>query len=215
MSNNIDQENPSGNDHNIDAANDVGENTYFRWTSCKVWSFFIYRELNQHLRTCLKKTRDVLVADSQPAISKTLNDPQSTTESQKRQNIREIVSEEYTNTKWKERNLREVSKKIQDAYERIVFWKKNLFMLQTGATAKKYITETTKLMNGWTNNSPFKDITFTAIHVMPSLLLQKLSKTSKAKDHLKALEKRIDLWINGNTDKLLYEGETIQLWWIV
>ena len=85
-------------------------------------------------------------------------------------------------------------------------------MLQTGATAKKYITETTKLMNGWTNNSPFKDITFTAIHVMPSLLLQKLSKTSKAKDHLKALEKRIDLWINGNTDKLLYEGETIQLW---
>ena len=52
---------------------------------------------------------------------KTVNDPQSTTESQKRQNIREIVSEEYTNIKWKERNLREVSKKIQDAYERIVF----------------------------------------------------------------------------------------------
>ena len=63
----------------------------------------------------------MLVADSQPAILKTVNDPQSTTESQKRQNIREIVSEEYTNTKWKERNLREVSKKIQDAYERIVF----------------------------------------------------------------------------------------------
>ena len=63
----------------------------------------------------------MLVADSQPAILKTVNDPQSTTESQKRQNIREIVSEEYTNIKWKERNLREVSKKIQDAYERIVF----------------------------------------------------------------------------------------------
>ena len=69
-------------------------------------------------------------------------------------------------------------------------------------------------MNGWTNNSPFKDISFTAIHVMSSLL-QKLSKTSKAKDHLKALERRIDLWINGNIDKLLYEGETIQLWRIV
>ena len=63
----------------------------------------------------------MLVADSQPAILKTVNDPQSTTESQKRQNIREIVSEEYTNIKWKERNMREVSKKIQDAYERIVF----------------------------------------------------------------------------------------------
>ena len=40
-------------------------------------------------------------------------------------------------------------------------------------------------------------------------LLQNPSKTSKAKDHLKALE-RINLWINGNIDELLLEGETIQ-----
>ena len=141
-------------------------------------SFFTYRGLNQHLRTCLRKTRDVIVTESQPASSRAVNDLQSTTESQQRQNVRENVNEEYTNIKWGERNLREVSKKIQDAYERIVFWKKNLFMLPTGAAAKKYIAETIKLMNGWTNNSPLKDIAFTAIHVMPSLLLQKPSKTS-------------------------------------
>ena len=47
-----------------------------------------------------------------------------------------------------------------------------------------------------------------AIHVRLSLL-QNPSKTSKAKDHLKALE-RINLWINGNIDELLLEGETIQ-----
>ena len=40
-------------------------------------------------------------------------------------------------------------------------------------------------------------------------LLQNPSKTSKAKDHLKALE-RINLWINGNIDELLLEGEIIQ-----
>ena len=45
---------------------------------------------------------------------------------------------------------------------------------------------------------------------MPSLLLQKPSKTSKWKDHLKALERRIDLWSKGKIDKLLFEGETIQ-----
>ena len=139
-------------------------------------SFFTYRGLNQHLRTCLRKTRDVIVTESQPASSRAVNDLQSTTESQQRQNVREIVNEEYTNIKWGERNLREVSKKIQD--ERLVFWKKNLFMLPTGAAAKKYIAETIKLMNGWTNNSPLKDIAFTTIHVMPSLLLQKPSKTS-------------------------------------
>ena len=83
-------------------------------------------------------------------------------------------------------------------------------MLPTGAAAKKYITETTKLMNGWTNNSPVKDIAFKAIHTMPILLLQKPSKTSKVKDHLKALEKRIDLLSSGNIDGLLFEGETIQ-----
>ena len=48
-----------------------------------------------------------------------------------------MVVSEFTNIKWGEQNLREVSKKIQDAYERIVFWKKNLFMLPTGAAAKK------------------------------------------------------------------------------
>ena len=210
MSNNIDQENPSGNDDNTDATNNIGKNNYFQCISCKVRSFFTYCGLSQHLRTCLKKTRDVIVTDGPPASSRAANDLQSTTESQQRQKVREIVSEEYTNTKLGERNLREISKKIQDAYERIVFWKKNLFILPTGATAKKYITETKELMNGWTNNSPFKNIAFMAIHVMPSLLLQKPSKTSKAKDHLKALERRINLWMNGNIDELLLEGKTIQ-----
>ena len=82
-------------------------------------------------------------------------------------------------------------------------------MLPTGAAAKKYIRETTKLMNGWTNKLPLKDIAFKSIHIMPSHSFQKLSKTSKAKDHLKALERRIDLWINGNIDELLFEGELL------
>ena len=99
MLNNIDQENPSANDDNTDTTNDRGENDYFRCTSCKVRSFFKYRGLNQHLQTCLRKTRNVIVADSQPASSRAINDLESTTESQQRQNAREIVSEEYTNIK--------------------------------------------------------------------------------------------------------------------
>ena len=115
----------------------IGENDYFRCTSCKVRSFFTYRRLNQHLRTCLRKTRDVIVTDSQPASPIAINDLQSTTESQQRQNAREIVSEEYIDIRWGERNLREVSKKIQDAYESIVFWKKNL-CFQQGQLQKKH-----------------------------------------------------------------------------
>ena len=70
-----------------------------------------------------------------------------------------------------EQNLREVFKNIQHVYESIVLWKKNLFILLTSAAAER-----TKLMNGWTNNRPFNDITFQAVHIMPSLPLQKLSR---------------------------------------
>ena len=36
------------------------------------------------------------------------------------------------------------------------------------------------------------------------------SKSSKSKDHLQALERRIKLWDEGNIEGLLYEGTTIQ-----
>ena len=42
---------------------------------------------------------------------------------------------------------------------------------------------------------------------MPALLLQKPNKNSKAKDHVAALERRLE---NGNIIKLLNEGQSIQ-----
>ena len=46
--------------------------------------------------------------------------------------------------------------------------------------------------------------------IMPNLLLQKPSKNSKAKDHLKALERRLESWISGDLLELLKEAETTQ-----
>ena len=45
---------------------------------------------------------------------------------------------------------------------------------------------------------------------MPSLLVQNPSKTSKAKDHLKALARRTDLWSKEKIHEPLFEGETSQ-----
>ena len=75
----------------------------------------------------------------------------------------------------------------QETYEKIVFWKKSLFMMPTGAFAKSYVTELTKLINRWVNDSKLKNNVFKVIHVMSSLLLLKPSKTSKSKDHIKAI----------------------------
>eukprot|EP00794_Sanderia_malayensis_P002438 gene2438-2804_t len=45
---------------------------------------------------------------------------------------------------------------------------------------------------------------------MPNLLLQKPSKHTKSNDHLKALDRRSNLWSDGNLKDLLLEGNTIQ-----
>jgi len=60
------------------------------------------------------------------------------------------------------------------------------------------------------DKTPLKDIAFKAIMVMPALLLQKPSRTSKSKEHVSALKRRLALWENGDLSELLHEGETIQ-----
>ena len=99
---------------------------------------------------------------------------------------------------------------LSTIYEQIVYWRKNLFLLPSRKAGKQYIDETTKLMNEWLIESPLKDIAFKATLIMPNLLLQKLSKNSKAKDHLKALERHLESWISGDLPELLKEAETIQ-----
>ena len=87
---------------------------------------------------------------------------------------------------------------LSPVYEKIVYWKKNLFLLPSGQAGKSFISKTPTLMNEWIHEeSPLKEIAFKAIMVMPSLLLQKLSRKSTSKDHLKSLESRMKLWHTG------------------
>ena len=77
-------------------------------------------------------------------------------------------------------------------------------MLPTGASGKKYIDKTTRLFNLWVS------IALKAVHVMPALLIQKPRKSSKSKEHLEELTRRLSLWNEGRIDELLYEGQTMQ-----
>ena len=83
-------------------------------------------------------------------------------------------------------------------------------MLPSGAAGKRYVEEVTRLMKLWIQNTPMKSISLKAVHVMPALLLEKPSKSSKAKYHLQALERNIKWWDEDNIEGLLYEGMTIQ-----
>ena len=91
-------------------------------------------------------------------------------------NKRENSVDEVRQLLWGEQNGEEAAKLKAEVYEKFLFWKRNLFMLPTGAVEKSWTTEVTKLVNGCVNPSPIKKLAFNTICVMLSLLLQKPSK---------------------------------------
>ena len=67
-----------------------------------------------------------------------------------------------------------------------------------------------KVAPGVQQNTELAPIALKVYHTLPSLLLQKPSKNSKAKEHLRNLEERLVLWKSGNINTLLDEGRVIQ-----
>ena len=67
-----------------------------------------------------------------------------------------------------------------------------------------------KSMDWFLYDNGFRHERVKVIIVMPSLLLQKPSQKSKSKDHLRVLERRLELWESGEVVELLKESDTIQ-----
>ena len=107
--------------------------------------------------------------------------------------------------KWGDYDGHVFEKNLNVIYDIIVHWKKNLFMLPTGRAGKDYIDEITRLLNVW-----IQDARIQAIMVMSSLILQKPSRNSKAKDHSEAIRRKMILWQSGDLLQLFKEAETIQ-----
>ena len=112
--------------------------------------------------------------------------------------------------KWGDIDGKIFTERVELIYEKVVYWKKNLFLLPTGKSGNMYIDENVKLLNSLVEGTALHNIAFKAIMIMPNLLLQKPSKNSKAKDHLTASQRRMQSWLKGDLTKLLHEGETIQ-----
>lgn len=75
---------------------------------------------------------------------------------------------------WGDHTLNELEQVINAVYEEVVYWRKNIFLLPSGAAGKSYIRETTRLINSWNNNSKvLKNTALKAVMIMPHLLLQK------------------------------------------
>ena len=82
------------------------------------------------------------------------------------------------------------------------------------------VTEFTKLINDWKLDGSLESFSIKAAIVLPRLLLQKLFKSSKTREHVAALERRLTLWQNGNITEILDEAIAMQsciprLVWII
>ena len=100
--------------------------------------------------------------------------------------------------------------KFDDVYNTVVHWRKSLFLLPSGSTGKRLIEEMTRLINSWTFRSEQDTIAMKALMVLPTLLLQKTSFTSKSKDNVETLKRRFNQWKDGQIEKFFVEGKTIQ-----
>ena len=113
---------------------------------------------------------------------------------------------------WGALTSQELCQAVSEIYEEVVYWRKNLFKLPSGAAGKDYIRETTKLIQYWTEDKqPISGIALKMVMIMPAILLQKPSRKSNAKQHTQYLRKRLQLWTEGNFEELMREARTIQI----
>ncbi len=111
---------------------------------------------------------------------------------------------------WGSRQGTQFLQDVNTAYEQIIHWKPNLFLPPYGASGKKFVQELARLLQAYADMSSLESIAMKGIAVLQQLLLQKPSKSSKAKDHSKHLLRRLDLWFSGDLDALRNEGKCIQ-----
>ena len=101
-------------------------------------------------------------------------------------------------------------KTITRIYDEVIHWRHNLFIVPPSNAGNLFVHELARLFQAFADGSSMECICMKAITILQVLVLQKPSRTSKNKDHIKHLKRRMDLWKEGNLDVILHEGRCIQ-----
>ena len=100
--------------------------------------------------------------------------------------------------------------KVNSCYEETVHWRRNVFSVPSGKAGKEFVAEMARLYLSYAEESQIESFALTAAMTLPPLILQKPYRGSKARDHVKCVERRMQLWRDGDIDSLLHEGRAIQ-----
>ena len=89
-------------------------------------------------------------------------------------------------------------------------WKPNLFSIPLGAVGKKFVVEMARLVRAFAEQSALESVSFWALMIMPSLLLQQPSSSSSHRQRVDCLQRRLSTWESGNISDLITEGRVLQ-----
>ena len=126
----------------------------FLCSSCNK-SYRTQRGLNQHRAKSLSCKTSQSVDDEH--LSK-VNEQQLVNTDPIEQIPPVVVENEKVLYTWGKYRDIEFEENVSFAYEQIVYWKKNLFLLPTGKAGRHFIDEVTRLINAWVEESPLKRI---------------------------------------------------------
>ena len=118
-----------------------------------------------------------------------------------------IPDEPYPNKNWHNITGLQFPQTIDNIYDEIVHWRKNLFKLPSGTAGRSFISLLTNWLYHFNRDTEFRRIALKVFMVLPCLLLQRPSHQSKSKDHSKKLEERQQLWNGGRINELMRETE--------
>ena len=77
---------------------------------------------------------------------------------------------------------------INTASAEVVHWKRNIFSVPSGRVGKAFVNELAWLFRSYADGSALECIALTAAMASPTLLLQKPTPKSKAREHSVCLE---------------------------
>ena len=73
-------------------------------------------------------------------------------------------------------------------------WKRNLFKVYFGRAGNLFVKEPARMIDAYVSNSAHQSVALRAVMVLPSLVLQKPRKKSKAKEHVSLIVHHLKLW---------------------
>ena len=104
--------------------------------------------------------------------------------------------------------LEEAKDKVEATYNEAMFWKP-YFVEPPKCHATKDIKLMVDLVNTYVANALHSSLAMTTLIIIPQLLLQEQHEHSTRTESIKCLERRVQLWKEGELDQLRKEAATL------